>query len=443
MKKIVLISIVIPVFNNAERLRNCLSVLKQVINSEVQVVIIDDGSTDDSPMVAAEFSNEFENFTFHRIYKNEGVGNARNLGLKLSLGSYLYFLDCDDTVTGNFSDALMSELKSNADLVFTLCKQLPSGGSNSPILDLLTHEPNRGREYLLLSLERFESWPLECWGFFIRREFLIDNQISFEQIRISEDMVFMTWVFSKLDKYSLVHDLVYTHHRTPGSLGKSFSNHDVESWFAAFLGLSNLAKEVSLGSSESRVILNRLRYSFAYVLISFLLIGPLGKKAFLTRVAGSQGMDSLRSLAGVEADQAHAELDIFEKFLDKISINVKKLLNQVGPGKTYLYCYDRLSLGVFEILKSLNFKVDGIIDDHYREVLASAEFGISPLSPAILDEELMENDTVIICHDKHSVFTLKQKQLKSLQQDGLQIIKFTTEDLVGDLPFENLFNQNF
>ena len=132
-----------------------------------------------------------------------------------------------------------------------------------------------------------------------------------------------------------------------------------------------------------------------------------------------------------------------DKIIDKISINVEKLLNQVGPGKTYLYCYDRLSLGVFEILKSLNFKVDGIIDDHYREVLASAEFGISPLSPAILDEELMENDTVIICHDKHSVFTLKQKQLKSLQQGGLQIIKFTTEDLVGDLPFEKLFNQNF
>ena len=91
MKKVVLVSIVIPVFNNAERLRNCLSVLKQVINSEVQVVIIDDGSTDDSPMVAAEFSNEFENFTFHRIYKNEGVGNARNIGLKLSFGIIKYW----------------------------------------------------------------------------------------------------------------------------------------------------------------------------------------------------------------------------------------------------------------------------------------------------------------------------------------------------------------
>ena len=443
MKKAVLVSIVIPVFNNAERLRNCLSVLKQVVNSEIQVVIIDDGSTDDSPMVAAEFSNEFDNFTFHRIYENGGVGNARNIGLKLSLGSYLYFLDCDDTVTGNFSDALMSELKSNADLVFTPRKQLPSGDSNSSILDRLTHEPNKGREYLLLSLERFEMWPLECWGFFFRRAFLINNQISFEQIRISEDMVFMTWVYSKLNFYTVVHDLVYTHHRTPGSLGKSFSNHDVESWFFAFLGVSNLAKEVSLGSSESRVILNRLKYSFAYVLISFLLIGPLGKKAFLTRAKGSQGMFLLANLAGVKADQGHAESDIFEKFLDKISINVKKLLNQVGPGKTYLYCYDRLSLGVFEILKTLNFEVDGIIDDHCREVLASAEFGISPFSPSILDEELMENDTVIVCHDKHSVFTLKQKQLKSFQQRGLQIIKFTTEDLVGDLPFEQLFNKNF
>ena len=102
-----------------------------------------------------------------------------------------------------------------------------------------------------------------------------------------------------------------------------------------------------------------------------------------------------------------------------------------------------MSLGVFEILKSLNLDVGGIIDDHCGVVIASTEFGTSPLSPEILYEELINNDTVVICHDKHSVFISKHKQLKILHKEGIRVIRFTTEDLVGDLPFEKLFKENF
>ena len=102
----ILVSVVIPVFNSAENLRNCLSNLKLVVNGEIEVVVIDDGSTDQSPFVATSFSEEFENFKFQRLSQNRGIGNARNLGINLSLGIYIYFLDCDDTVSGNFSNAL-------------------------------------------------------------------------------------------------------------------------------------------------------------------------------------------------------------------------------------------------------------------------------------------------------------------------------------------------
>ncbi len=437
------VSIVIPVFNCAEGLRRCLSDLKLMATDEIQVVVVDDGSTDRSPLVASGFREEFENFAYQRISENRGVGNARNIGLELSLGKYIYFLDCDDAVSGNFSVALMSELSGQSDLVFSPVRKIPGDIYNSSYLTFLAQQSNFGRENLLASLEKFEAWPLECWGYFIRRDFLLDNQISFEPIRISEDMVFMSSVFSKLNNYSVVQDLVYIHYRIPGSLGKSFSNHDFESWFSAFLGLSNLAKEVPIGSSESRMILNRLSYTFAYVLVAFLLFSRLDKKDISTWVTGSQGVDLLHRLADAKANQIYTEIEILGKFLDQISINVEKLLNSVGPGKIYLYCYDRLSLGVFEILKSLNHKVDGIVDDHYGVVIASTEFGISPLSPEILYEELIENDTVVICHDKYSVFTSKQKRLESLQKGRIRVMRFTTEDLVGDLPFGKLFKQNF
>ena len=111
------VSIVIPVFNCAESLCKCLSDLKLIVTSEIQVVVVDDGSTDQSPLVAKGFREVFENFAYQRISENRGVGNARNIGLKLSLGTYIYFLDCDDTVSGNFSDTLMSELSGESDLV--------------------------------------------------------------------------------------------------------------------------------------------------------------------------------------------------------------------------------------------------------------------------------------------------------------------------------------
>ena len=437
------VSIVIPVFNCAGSLRECLSGLKLIATREIQVVVVDDGSTDQSPLVALGFREEFENFTYQRISENKGVGNARNIGLELSVGTYIYFLDCDDAVSGNFSDSLMSELSAKSDLVFTPVSKMPSGIFNSSFLTFLAQQPNFGREHLLSSLEKFEAWPLECWGYFIRRDFLLDNQISFEPIRISEDMVFMTAVFSKLNSYSIVQDFVYIHYRTPGSLGKSFSNHDIESWFSAFLGLSNLAKEVPIGSSESRVIVNRLSYTFAYVLVSFLLIGPLGKKDFSIWVTDGERTDLLHRLEFTDTDQTHAKFNIFGKFLEEMSINIEKLLNPVGQGKTYLYCYDRLSLGIFEILKSLNFKVNGIVDDQCGGVIASTDFGTSPISPETLYEELIENDTVVICHDKHSVFTSKQQELQSLQKRGIRVIRFTTRDLVGDLPFEKLFKKSY
>jgi len=240
---------------------------------------------DRSLLVALGFREESENFAYQRIVENKGVGNARNIGLKLSLGTYMYFLDCDDAISRNFSDFLMSELNAKSDLVFTLVRKMPGGIYNSSYLTFLSQQPNFGWETLFASLEKSEAWSLEFWEFFIRREFLLDNQISFEPIRVSENMVFMTTIFSKSIKYSIAQDFVFAHYQTPGSLGKSFFNHDIETWFSAFLGLSNLA-----------------------------LIGRLGKKDISTWVTGSQGVDLIHMLADAKADQTHAKFDILGNF---------------------------------------------------------------------------------------------------------------------------------
>ena len=435
----ILVSVVVPVFNNAENLRNCLSNLKLVVTSEIQVVVIDDGSTDQSAFVAASFSEEFENFKFQRITQNEGIGNARNLGLNLSLGVYVYFLDCDDTVSGNFSDALKSDLSTNADLVFAPVIKSPSGSSNEKHLSFFIQERIMGREHLLSSLDEFESWPQECWGYYIRREFLSQNKIEFKKIRIAEDIVFMTEVFCKIETYSVINSPIYIHHRIPGSLGKSFSNYDAASWFMAFLGMVHIAKQFTSESTEGRLIANRTATVLCYFLLGFRANESSLKKDLFEYFKKREYFQPLCDLADIAPEKSVDVEVILGNLLDICSKNVQKLLSVVGTGKTYLYCYDKLSMGVFQIMKGINFNADGFLDDNIDLLIPNYEIDNMPITPKMLDDKLPQDSTLIVCHDKQSVYLEKKKQFSHLEESGLRIVRFTTHDFVVGLLFEKLF----
>lgn len=91
------VSVVIPVYNSEEYLRKCLDeVVKQSINkSKLEVILIDDGSTDSSPEICDEYAEKYSYINVFHI-ENGGVSNARNIGIEKSNGKYIMFLDSDD-----------------------------------------------------------------------------------------------------------------------------------------------------------------------------------------------------------------------------------------------------------------------------------------------------------------------------------------------------------
>ena len=393
-------------------------------------------------MVAAEFSEEFENFTFERFNENKGVGSARNLGLKLSLGEYIYFLDCDDTLTGNFTDSFMAELSANSDLIFAPIIKMPSGSSNELHLSFLKQGQISRREHLLSSFERFDSWPQECWGYYIRREILSRNSIEFRDIRIAEDIVFMTELFCKIETFSVLSQPTYIHNRVAGSLGKSFSHHEVASWYMAFLGMVNIARQFSSDSIEGHLIVNRTSTVLSYFLMELCASEVSAKRVFFETLNTLTYYQPLCELVDIKPDQSVNMETILFKLLRHCSNNVKKLCSAVGTGKTYLYCYDRLSLVVFQVMRALNFEVEGLIDDNISYLIPSSEIETRPVAPNTLDGKLLQDSTLIVCHDKHGVYLEKKKQYKDLEEEGLRILKFTTKDFVAGLKFTNLFKQN-
>ena len=92
-KKSYEISIIIPVFNSEKYIERCLLSIEKSIFRDYEVIIVDDGSADDSINIANRFKSRFN--VRIRTQKNSGPGSARNAGINIAKGKYIYFLDSD------------------------------------------------------------------------------------------------------------------------------------------------------------------------------------------------------------------------------------------------------------------------------------------------------------------------------------------------------------
>ena len=122
------ISIVIPVFNMADGIRRCLrSVVDQLVD-DIEVLVVDDGSTDNTGMVVKEFAAK-ESKIRYLFQENAGVSSARNAGIEAARGAYLPFIDADDEVENNYLQNILERAKeSRADLlVWGIKRYRPNG----------------------------------------------------------------------------------------------------------------------------------------------------------------------------------------------------------------------------------------------------------------------------------------------------------------------------
>lgn len=111
------VSIIVPVFNGDKFLDRCLSSIVEQAYKNIEVIIINDGSTDNTKTICEAYSQKESRIkVIHK--KNEGVSIARNLGLDLVTGAYVYFVDADDYVLPNGIEKLVNKATKNlADLV--------------------------------------------------------------------------------------------------------------------------------------------------------------------------------------------------------------------------------------------------------------------------------------------------------------------------------------
>ena len=199
-----MISIIIPVYNVAEYLDNCLQSIISQSYDDIEIILVNDGSTDSSREMCDGYANEYEYISVYH-QENMGVSVARNNGIRNAKGNWITFIDGDDTICIDSLSQISERLITNADVYIfnSLCKGRKEYSFNSELHDIVIS----GKDlYLKYGYSRGSS----C-GCLYNRDFIIENQISFiEGVSNSEDAIFFATVLHYANKIQLFPINFYT-----------------------------------------------------------------------------------------------------------------------------------------------------------------------------------------------------------------------------------------
>ena len=123
-----LLSIIIPTYNCSDFISDTMEMLIGFLPDTCELVLVDDGSTDNTAELLQPFADTHENVKLY-CTEHKGVSGARNAGIKNSTGKYITFMDCDDCIAPDFLEKSLPLTESEADLYIFGIKRIPLNGN--------------------------------------------------------------------------------------------------------------------------------------------------------------------------------------------------------------------------------------------------------------------------------------------------------------------------
>lgn len=213
----ILVSVIIPIYNSEKYLSKCIESVKRQSYINLEIILIDDGSTDGSAKICKKYANTDKRIKFFR-QRNQGVSSARNNGLKFTTGDYITFVDSDDSVEINFIESMIQLLSDYSfDLIISTYKSVyeDKGIQINEFNETLTYDIKHD----FYKLRRYFNVP---WGKLYKREIIAKNDINFPvDFTDAEDQVFNFEFLRYVKSYCLVNNPAYNYyHRKTMSLSK-------------------------------------------------------------------------------------------------------------------------------------------------------------------------------------------------------------------------------
>lgn len=177
------VSVIIPVYNASKYLDECLDSLVKQTFTNIEIICVNDASTDDSLNILQKWAKKDERIKIINSLQNRNVGGARNLGIKAAKGSYIGFIDSDDFVSPNLYKALVDASQMEAEAV-TL-NLYTEYGKNSILIRNFKNDVDFNNQNEIK--RNIIAFGCRMWTSIFKRTFLFENQLFFPENMYFED----------------------------------------------------------------------------------------------------------------------------------------------------------------------------------------------------------------------------------------------------------------
>jgi len=230
------VSIIIPVYNTSEYLHQCLdSAVNQTLN-EIEIIVIDDASTDNSLEIIRQYERQDGRIRVIAFEENQGNGFGRNKAIRQATGIYLMFLDSDDWLDENAAEIVYRKAMSQAFDVVMYGYLSHHTDSRKNKTSQLVSQPTLADnnpdffKYLMQQRKGLSSMP---WQYLIERKLAMLNDILFSEGIYFEDVIFTIKAAYYAKSIAVLKLPLYNYRRREGSITTSASKKKIADMFAS------------------------------------------------------------------------------------------------------------------------------------------------------------------------------------------------------------------
>ena len=245
------ISFIVPVYNSEEYLKECVESLLSQDGVDKEIILIDDGSTDNSRILCKNYRNNFDVIIY--IEQNhEGASIARNKGIDIASGKWICFVDSDDYLNNNIMANILENINDGVDICFMNYMKVDE---NKVPLREYVYSENTLTEFCDKDFEVFQRATLNKtvappniaivtpWAKLYRRDFLKKNRIFFTPgVRKSQDVLFNFEAYEYAHNGLYINEMVYFYRYNKGSLCNKYMDGIINDYYMQLKKIDGLLK---------------------------------------------------------------------------------------------------------------------------------------------------------------------------------------------------------
>lgn len=324
------LSIIVPIYNVEDYLEECLKSLYNIKNIKLEIILVNDGSKDNSFKIMEKFKEIYPEKTVLINKENGGLSSARNAGMKAAVGEYISFIDSDDFIdVDEFEKFFKEGQKDKLDvMVGNMRYYTPEKTGDSLFRSDVVKNSGivNGIDFFWNLFQKTKCFREEVVDDIYKREFLVKNNIWFNENIVHEDSEFTPLVYLKAEKVKYIDRAFYFYRQRTGSIMNKVSEKSIVS-------LESICEKFfieckNLDFKKGKEVLSSLILSFYSVVVYKRYNGAGDWKRVHKRY--KELYRELKNNKGFELEEFLLSFSVFipnmlRKFLGKQITNVQKI----------------------------------------------------------------------------------------------------------------------